>query len=161
MTWTLCASEWTPGVMRDHFDVTQKLIDSRFPDTCQEVNLEYESLQKFPKQRQLLREVSEKCRELQLTRRDGSKLDLDLEYSMEYTWEGTTWKPASRGDNHWNGEHVAATYHVIRICWRDQVPERNYMHYDQLDCLRSDAIVPLTLDDVEKDEESIRELGSV
>ncbi|KAF2640059.1 hypothetical protein P280DRAFT_26612 [Massarina eburnea CBS 473.64] len=156
MTWTLCASEWTPRqLMRDRFDVSQSLLSARFPDTCQEVNLEYESLLKFPPQRKLLREVAEQCRQIRLTRRNGTRLDIDMEYSMEYTWEGTTWIPANRGENHWNGDYDTATYHVVRICWRDKVPERNYMHYDHLDCLRSKAIAPMSLEDVEKDEENM------
>ncbi|KAF1963526.1 hypothetical protein CC80DRAFT_486895 [Byssothecium circinans] len=155
MSWTLCASEWMPEEMGYHFDVSDKLTYVRFPDSCREVNVEFESLQKFPWQRKLLRGVAEKCRETQLTKRNGEKLEIDLDYSMEYTWEGTTWKPAGRADNHWNGDYVTATYHVIRISWREKVAERHYMHYDHLDCLRSSAIEPMSQEDIEKDVESI------
>lgn len=139
LTWTLCASEWTSPGLADHFDVAATLAKAHFPITCQEVNLEYESLMKFPKQRRLLRKCAHECKNRQLTRRDGSTLDLD--YSREYAWKGTTWVP-HRGDHHWEGDYMDAKYHVIRVCWRGKVPKREYMHYDRWDCLHSPTLIP-------------------
>lgn len=155
LTWTLCASEWTPLEMADHFNVAKALVLAHFPSTCQEVNLEYESLENFPKQRQLLRKCAEECRDIQLSRRDGSQLFVDESYSLEYTWEGTTWRPNIRGNNFWEGDYVSATYHVIRLCWRDGVPEREYMHYDRSNCLRSNSITPVAPDSSSDDGKGI------
>ncbi|KAF2687939.1 hypothetical protein K458DRAFT_428738 [Lentithecium fluviatile CBS 122367] len=149
LTWTLCASEWTPNAMGQHFHVAGSLARAVFPDTCQEVNLEYESLDKYPKQREILRRSAQECKEMQLTRRDGSKLN--FAESAEYAWRGTTWVP-HRGDNHWEGDYVEAKYHIIRIRWRGKVSRRGYMHYDHWDCLQSDSLVPLVADEKGEDE---------
>jgi hypothetical protein len=132
--------------MKEHFNVASAFARAPFPDSCQEVNLEYESLEKYPKQRELLRKCAQECKKEQLTRRDGSKLDLDEDKSLEYTWKGTTWLP-HLGDNHWEGGYVEAKYHVIRICWRGKRSPREYMHYDFWDCLQSDALVPFAPDE--------------
>jgi len=141
--------------MHEPFDIANALKEIVLPHSCWEVNLEYESLKKIPEQRRILRECAKKCRGIQLSRCDGTKIMLDEEYSMEFTWEGQTWKPADR-DDFWQrghiGDYIDATYHVIRLCWREKVPERKYMHYDHWDCLRSDGITPIPLDNVSEDE---------
>jgi hypothetical protein len=158
LTWTLCASEWSHEAMKSDFHVSKALAKAQFPKTCREVNLEYESLEKFPKQRKLLRKCARECGEIQLTRRDGSKLAHDE--SSEYIWKGTTWLP-HRGDNHWEGDYVEAKYHVLRICWRANVPRREYMHYDHWDCLQSGALQPYISDKEVEDEELDDEYGVI
>lgn len=113
--------------------------------------MEYESLLNFPFQRTLLRECGEECAALQLLRNDGSSLHFDAAKSAEYTWEGKTFKPPSPDDNNWEGRYVDATYHVIRLCWRDEVPERKYMRYDLVDCLQSSAIRFMSTEEISRD----------
>ncbi|KAL5389167.1 hypothetical protein DPSP01_002481 [Paraphaeosphaeria sporulosa] len=144
ITWTILSSSWdftneweTPKFSYAE-KISTKLNEILFPDTCREVNLELEVLRKNPTHRRKLRAISDQFREIHLTRRDGSKIELDETYSMEYTWEGKTWQP---GDwEHGHGGYVSATYHTIRLCWRAREPEREYMHYDYWDCLRSQKI---------------------
>jgi hypothetical protein len=144
--------------MKSHFHVAEAFARAQFPDTCREVNLEYESLEKFPEQRKLLRKCAQECREAQLVKRDGSKLDLDS--SSEYMWKGTTWLP-HRGENHWEGDYVEAKYHIIRICWRANVSRREYMHYDRWDCLKSEALESYTSDEEAEDENELMDGGFV
>lgn len=144
ITWTICASDWDfENEWETGFSYADKISADlgqiRLPESCREVNLEFEALKKDATHRKKLRQVSNRCREVQLRRRDGSTIELDENYSMEYTWDGLVWQP---GD--WtidlHGSYVDATYHVIRICWREQEAERKYMHYDHWDCLRSHKI---------------------
>lgn len=156
LTWTLCASEWTPADMVEaghRFNVCDALAQQSLPNSCHEVNLEFESLKEFPRHRKLLRGFADRCRGIELTKCDGSRISIDDDHCMEYSWEGTTWKPRRAG-YHWEGDYVTATYYVIRLCWREKVPEREYMHYDRLDCLRSSRIVPLSQEDIANDVES-------
>lgn len=145
ITFTICASNWAHVTQwrtnhnpwyADH--TSNSLGRISFPNTCREVNLEFETLKTEPQHRRILREICSHLRALQLARRDESKIELDEGYCMEYTWEGSVWQP---GD--WQtgpGGYVSAEYHVMRLCWRAREPERNYMHYDHWDCLRSHRI---------------------
>ncbi|KAF2445566.1 hypothetical protein P171DRAFT_430966 [Karstenula rhodostoma CBS 690.94] len=143
ITWTILCSNWDfENEWETGFSYADKistnLNEIRFPNTCREVTLELEVLRKNPKYRRKLRAISDQFREIQLTRRDESKIALDENYCMEYTWDGETWQP---GDwEHGPGGYVSATYHTIRLCWRAREPEREYMHYDHWDCLRSNKI---------------------
>jgi hypothetical protein len=158
ITWTICSSNWD----FDHewetttFSYADKILTMLngilFPNTCREVTLEFEALRKDPKHRRKLRAVTDQFREIQLRRRDESKIELDGEYSMQYTWEGKTWQPGNW--EHGPGGYVSATYHVIRLCWRAREPEREYMHYDHWDCLRSSKIKRIPAGYVSENEES-------
>jgi len=152
LTWTLCASEWAGEATKSHFRVAEALSRAQFPDACREVTLEYESLEKFPEQRKLLRECAQECKETQLTKRDGTKLDFDD--SSEHIWTGTTWLP-HRGENHWEGDYAEARYHIIRLCWRANVSRREYMHYDHWDCLQSEALIPYVSENEGEDEDEL------
>ncbi|PVI00112.1 hypothetical protein DM02DRAFT_410336 [Periconia macrospinosa] len=159
LTWTLCASEWNYHGMRgQYFDVSETLQNTTFPNTCHEVTIEFESLTSFEFQRMILRDCAEKCKNIHLTRQDGTALEIDAEKSVEYTWEGKTFKPPVPGADSYAGSYVAAIYHVIRLCWRDKVPEREYMRYDRLDCLRGDEVHFMTQDEIEKDVEVVRRI---
>lgn len=158
VTWTICGTNWDFENEREpsfsYADrISTKLNEILLPNTCREVTLELEVLRNNPKHRRKLRAMSNQFRDIQLARRDESKIVRDENYCMEYTWEGKTWQP---GDwEHGPGSYVSATYHTIRLCWRAREPEREYMHYDHWDCLRSEQIKPIPSGyNSEKDEDA-------
>lgn len=108
------------------------------PSSCREVNVEIELRADYDEPIGMLRERAAQYRSSEAQKRDGLRLPFDEEYSIEYTWDAMDF--SERSDT---GHYVARTYHVIRLCWRERVPEREYMHYDHVDCLRSKIFKPV------------------
>lgn len=129
ITWTVRASLWPSYVRtttyRDPQSISADLMSVTLPSTCQEVNLELETLEDDYEERRLLEQHARKCRMVEVRRKDRESLKFDEESSRDYTWERMC-------QNHFN-----MTCYVIRLCWRSEVPRREYMHLDHLDCLTS------------------------
>lgn len=118
ITWTVRVSFWSAPFI-DPKSISIDLLSVALPSTCQEVNLELEALEEDLQERRSLERHAKDLRMVRVRRKDRESLKFD-ESSRDFTWQK---------------ENV--TYYVIRLCWRSEVPRREYMHLDHLDCLTS------------------------
>jgi hypothetical protein len=145
ITWTVRSSLWfgfSRATLAANFDFVAYLLSIKLPPSCEEVNLELECLDDDAERKTFLGSHAEKCRKVALRRRgcgesrDDETLRFDEAGSKEYKWKGMM-------NDHWREDPEAstwATYYVIRLCWRSEVPKREYMHLDRLDCLTSNLM---------------------
>lgn len=105
------------------------------PESCQEVNIEFEMREDLLENSAAVREQANACRNLVLQKEGGSVLEVDRKYAVEYSWIGSKRPRWSTSAGTW-GAAVSLKYCTIRLCWRAKVPRREYMSYDRLDCLR-------------------------
>lgn len=146
VTWTICTQDRVPFLALfpnpDTHHIAEILAGIVFPVSCQEVNLELEYMEKERRFCEVLQQQAELCEKIGLTvvedakgqtnivqraglkRSDGSVLCFDSLCSKRYTWFGNLY-----------GESKDVKYRTIRLCWRGMVPRRDYMSYDQIDCL--------------------------
>ncbi|KAF2195254.1 hypothetical protein K469DRAFT_6432 [Zopfia rhizophila CBS 207.26] len=145
VTWTIRASLWPQWFAHDVAVKLDPHIDLRtmtFPASCQEVNLELETLASMTEQRELLERYAKACRRVRLTRSDVTKLSLDSSSCLEYTWTGPPNGSCTINTNtflnHLQNDGSDVTLHVIRLCWRSPGSSREYTHYDHLNCLKTE-----------------------
>jgi hypothetical protein len=96
------------------------------PASCEELNLEFQYLWDRPTPL-LYQMVTELCTGIRIRRADSTFLDPEPSSPVEYRWNRLCKPPESRG----------TVRCVRRIQWRSQVSQKEYMRYDQVDCLDS------------------------
>jgi hypothetical protein len=153
VTWTICAYLWPPILAgyREIDRLAETLSTITLPQSCQEVNLEFEIREDVPEFRESLQQQAEICQKIGvvtgetldgqpavlqpagLVRSDGSVLQFDEVYSKRYTWVGSG--QARWGTSALIKEKETVKYRTIRLCWRAKVPRREYMSYDHMNCL--------------------------
>jgi hypothetical protein len=151
VTWTICAYLWPPILAgyREINRLAETLAGIELPTSCQEVNLEFETREDVPEFRESLQQQVELCQNIGvaaagdaeglhvqpagLRRNDGSILNFDASNSKRYTWIGSG--QARWGTSALIREKETVKYRTIRLCWRANVPRREYMSYDYINCL--------------------------
>ncbi|KAH7410418.1 hypothetical protein DE146DRAFT_354562 [Phaeosphaeria sp. MPI-PUGE-AT-0046c] len=131
ITWSMCAYMWPPLLAsnREIEGLAKTLGKVMLPSSCREVTLEMETRQDLVERWSELMEQAEKCRELELVRRDGENLVFDEKLAIQYTWVGS-------GQARWGpGVDAREDYKAIRLCWRIGGSRREYTSHDRLDCL--------------------------
>ena len=153
ITWTICTYLWPPILAgyREIDRLADTLAGIILPDSCQEVNLEFEAREDVPEFRESIQQQAKLCQKIRvmtarkltgqvpvsqavgLAKSDGSILQFDAKNSKRYTWVGSG--QARWGTSALIREKETVKYHTIRLCWRARVPEREYMSYDCINCL--------------------------
>lgn len=157
VTWTISAPYWdfessweSDSKYAERLSI--QLAQVLFPIACEEVTLEFETLRRYPQHRRILRRVCKRLSEVELERRDKSKLKFTRSNCLEYTWEAST--SQSGGWMQGSGSGTSDSHHALRLCWRAQRLEREYMHFDHWDCLRSNRLRHMPFCDISDDERS-------
>ena len=153
ITWTICAYLWPPILAgyREIDRLADTLAGIILPESCQEVNLEFEVREDVPEFRKSIQQQAKLCQKIRvmttcglqgqvpvlqpagLAKTNGSILQFDATNSRTYTWVGSG--QARWGTSALIRERETVKYHTIRLCWRARVPEREYTSYDCINCL--------------------------
>lgn len=140
ITWTIRAYLLPPllAQYREIDDLDYTLRSLVIPESCQEVNLEFETREDLVENWSTLQERASVCQQVTLKRSDSSVLEFDSKYALQYSWTGS-------GQARWSTSEITLakstmTYRTIRLCWRARVPRRDYMSYDHMNCLRVDGV---------------------
>lgn len=139
ITWTVYSYPFspTPTEQSDLDCLAYTLTGLTLPASCQEVTLEMEWREDLLSDWDGIKGLARACQEIALARSDGSQLEFDREYALQYKWICCD-EPQSPGYEDEEPDHLKG-YHTIRLCWRAKVVRREYMSYDHLDCLRVDG----------------------
>ncbi|KAF2478097.1 uncharacterized protein BDR25DRAFT_7992 [Lindgomyces ingoldianus] len=143
ITWTIRTSLWGPLLAPPsaYLELDGSLRALRFPVSCQEVNIELETLENGATElRTAVEDFAAMCRKIKMRRRDDTYIPFDSAGSFEYTWTGFSPSPTQHGtydELAHTGPPLTVTYHVIRLRWHSGVPTREYANYDNLNCLSS------------------------
>lgn len=132
ITWTL----WTRLSKLQNMDqtFTEAFTALVFPESCQEVTLELEfSDAESTQELQNVLEQLKVCRQIALTKADGTKMKLDNKYSVRYKWTSLSYARWPMIYSEQRPRKIE--YNAARFCWRTGVGRREYMSYDYLDCL--------------------------
>jgi len=136
VTWTICAYLW-PSVLQSQNgigELSAVMSGIVLPASCREVTLELETREDLLGYWEGLLEQAELCKRLALEKADGEKLAFDEKLSLMYTWTGS-------GQARWGSsgdamETESMEYRTIRLVWRVRGARREYVSYDELECLQ-------------------------
>ncbi|KAF2007774.1 hypothetical protein P154DRAFT_516584 [Amniculicola lignicola CBS 123094] len=108
------------------------------PQSCQEFTVEIDTQEDFTRQIVWLRSLANNLMQIDMNKRDGTKLRFHKEDTAEFRWTGMDYTARRPSFIHTEGTMPELVkYWLLRLCWRSGVPKREYESYDRVHCLSS------------------------